>query len=395
MENAVFIVGAEPHWEFGAPSTGALDDIILDFLRTDEVAQHSQLIKLYTEIHSALARYYGQHGLPNFEQIYHVAHELAAMEVPGERTVLEYRPVLQPFLGVNTLLDFERLRRLGRSMIRAIYETMSEASQTPRQALWPLAGLFAEMEDRYRCRIYTTNYDDFLHQARPDYYTGFTLHVSDGVRAFDRDTFFEGTDRNALFYLHGSVHFGFPHGIGEEIGELFWFDKLTDALRFNDFLGSDSRRMDGTQIARTPILTGLDKLGRLQEKPMSFFQTEMARDIMRADVIFVIGCGLSDLHINAWIKQARSKSTPPKLVMVDYWGEGFRKTMLRSEYGRKEITMSHEFHIHADLVPSDEFDERPWTIGRGSDSAIYDQGFWSFLTDTDSRNRVFKTLDIR
>jgi hypothetical protein len=51
----------------------------------------------------------------------------------------------------------------------------------------------------------------------------------------------------------------------------------------------------------------------------------LARDAMLADVIFVIGSGLGDLHLNAWLGQARLRNPLPPLLVVDWWQDGFIK----------------------------------------------------------------------
>ena len=112
-----------------------------------------------------------------------------------------------------------------------------------------------------------------------------------------------------------------PHG---DIGELLWFDDRADSSKCSSFSGSPLRpRMDGTSILRSPIVTGLEKLSRLQQRPLSHFYSAMARDAMRADVIYVIGSGLADLHLNTWLGEARARTPKPPLLVVDLWPHGF------------------------------------------------------------------------
>lgn len=79
--------------------------------------------------------------------------------------------------------------------------------------------------------------------------------------------------------------------------------------------------MDGSETIHTALVTGFDKLGRLQERPLSHFYASMMRDVMRADVIFVIGSGLGDLHLNALLHEARSRQPPTPLLFVDFLEE--------------------------------------------------------------------------
>lgn len=386
MKKAVFIVGAGASLDFGAPSTAGMDQVIIDFLKTDEFARSHELESLYGHIKDELQRYFGQHGTPNFEQIYHVAHELSGMKRPGDRHVLEYRPVLQPFLDVSNLIDFQKVRLLAKYIIKAIYTGTTQASQISDRRLEPLKYFFKKTKGNYICRIYTTNYDNFLDRSCKNFYNGFSEYASDGIRKFDINNFFSNKDRHSLFHLHGSIHFGYPHNINNEIGELFWFDNNISALKYSDFNGTDVSRMDGTQIVRTPIITGLDKLGRLQEKPLSFYHSQLPEDIMSADIIYVIGSGLSDLHINSWIKQARHKARPTPIVIVDYWHNGLQESIFQNGHNRKELTMGHEFKIFYSneyITNKDYYNHTShgWTVNTKYKSAIYDNGFKTFLED--------------
>ena len=101
---------------------------------------------------------------------------------------------------------------------------------------------------------------------------------------------------------------------------LHWFDDLDEALRHSAWNGSGDQRMDGNEVVPAPIITGLDKLSRLQSAPFSHYYASMARDTLAADVVYVIGSGLSDLHLNTWLCDARAKKSSPPLVFVDHWG---------------------------------------------------------------------------
>jgi hypothetical protein len=81
--------------------------------------------------------------------------------------------------------------------------------------------------------------------------------------------------------------------------------------------------MDGGEIIYTAIITGFDKLGRLQQRPFSHFYAAMMRDLIWCDVIYVIGSGLGDLHVNSLIHEARSRNPPPALIFVDNCKNGF------------------------------------------------------------------------
>ena len=129
----------------------------------------------------------------------------------------------------------------------------------------------------------------------------------------------------AFTHLHGSVHLSFspPQAQDAGLGALHWFDDRSTALKNSSYSGSDELKMDGNQLIPTAVITGLDKLSHLQRCPFSHYYASMARDAMLADIIYVIGYGLSDLHLNTWLGEARRKNPMPPLIFVDWWPNGF------------------------------------------------------------------------
>jgi hypothetical protein len=241
-------------------------------------------------------------------------------------------------------------------------------------------------------RIYTTNYDDYPLQAAPDLYTGFEVKSNDEPRRFELNAFWNKQNVDSIFHLHGSVHLGFARPqTGSEIGELFWLDDRAEALKFASFSGSDTRRMDGSSFLRTSIVTGLDKLSRLQQRPMSHYYSALALDVMHADVIFVIGSGLGDLHLNTWLQEARSRSPNVPIIFVDYWTNDFRRH-IEFDYGRKEIEMMHALRILIGQRYGGTSFGSGWTLSKREDAAVWGKGFQNFLQAPDELEEVLVRL---
>lgn len=123
------------------------------------------------------------------------------------------------------------------------------------------------------------------------------------------------------FHLHGSVHMGFSVPGEHQIGNIVWFDDKAVARRQASFNGSGVDRMDGTHVERGAIITGLDKLGRLQPSPYAFYYSALNREAMEADLILVLGSGLADLHLNTFLKATRRAGPDVPILYVGYWGE--------------------------------------------------------------------------
>jgi hypothetical protein len=207
-------------------------------------------------------------------------HELAFLS-PTPGAVDEFKPLLAAFVSDNSGLSRESLVALAHKIIEIVYREASDCCASPKVALDPLRDFLAGLFAAGRTRIYSTNYDDFVLQAVPGLYTGFS-GPADPSR-FDIDTFWDHAEENALFHLHGSVHFGFPTpAAGAEIGELFWYEDRADAALHSTFHGSSVSRMDGSSFMPTAVITGLDKLSRLQQRPLSYYFRALSRcDVRR------------------------------------------------------------------------------------------------------------------
>lgn len=66
-----------------------------------------------------------------------------------------------------------------------------------------------------------------------------------------------------------------------------------------------------------------------------------------ADLIFVIGSGLTDLHVNTWLHEAHSRTPQTPLLFVGYWTDGFEAE--RFELKRTSIEFL-ALSIHTDRL---------------------------------------------
>ena len=382
---ALVLIGAGASLEFGAPSTSDLTNFIEKKIFSDDWMRHKAGDHAWSEIKHTLSGYFKHdadniksHQAVNFEHIYHCAHELLSTFEPAERTVNEFRPVLVPFIKRHTNLGDSTLKALVNRIAEFIFAEMVTVCERAK-CLNTLTAFLAKLRQDYIVRIYTTNYDDFLLQAAPDLFTGFDPEPRIGAKPFDRQKFWNAIDQDCSFPLHGSVHLSFriPHASVTDINALYWYDSRDEALLNSSYSGSDDQRMDGGKTVRSAIITGLDKLAPLQRQPFSHYYASMARDAMEAEIIFVIGCGLGDLHLNTWLGEARRRDPMPPLVFIDYWSDSFL-CAASFELGRKEIEMSHTL-----CMPFMDYGVTEhcsgWNLDKRGTYAIWDKGFSEFL----------------
>ncbi|MBY5690342.1 hypothetical protein HFO41_16140 [Rhizobium leguminosarum] len=392
-KRAVLLFGAGASVEYKAPSTVAITAKIERQVMADDWMKACGGDTAYQAIKNRLQSYLQRPDDVNFEQIYHCAHELSYSFPHTEGAMNEFRPLLPAFTTLTEPLDARALRALCGKITDVIYSQFSAACYGNPLSLAPLSAFIEKIRRTHITRIYTTNYDDFILQAAPDLYTGFANVAAAGPQQFELRKFWERSDDASVFYLHGSVHLGFPHPMpqGSEIGDLYWFHARDEARKHARFDGSDVSRMDGTQIMRTSVVTGLDKLSRLQQRPMSHYYAGLAADLMRADIIYVIGSGLTDLHLNSWLHEARSLSPAVPLLFVDYWNGHFLEATAFDAH-RKEILLFHELRVHAKGPYDGVRVGEHWTLSPDGMSAIWDNGFQSFLAAQDELDDVMIRL---
>ncbi|TDK58000.1 SIR2 family protein [Pseudomonas moraviensis] len=393
-KRAVVLFGAGASVEYGVASTAALTDVIEEAVLADEWMQHTGGDKAFVLVKETIQGYLQSPKDVQFEQIYHCVHELIYLFGPTKGAVNEFRPLLVPFVDLRGELTERSLRALAAKIVEVIYSNISSSCAKLPISLDPAIAFFEELRSRYITKVYTTNYDDYPLQAAPDLYTGFDVRCSAVPKRFELNEFWNKQDLDSIFHLHGSVHLGFSRPpSGNEIGELFWLDDRAEALKCANFGGSDARRMDGSSFLRTSIVTGLDKLSRLQLRPMSHYYSALALDMMRTDVIFVIGSGLGDLHLNTWLQEARTRSPGVPILFVDYWNGDFR-SHFEFDYGRKEIEMMHALRIFVGFHHGYNSCGTAWTLSKSQDAAVWGAGFQNFLNAPDELAEVLARLKV-
>ena len=398
-KRALVIAGAGAALEFGAPSTSDLTKLVRERTSTDEIMRHFGSDQACKRIDEKLSTYLvGGSEAVNFEHIFHCAQEILANTFePITGAVNEFRPILYPFLGRWVASNEETaLRELVRRIPELLFSELSAASDNPRVPLAPLADFLKLLRETYVTRVYTTNYDDFLLQAAPDLYHGFDSAPGAGTRSFKPETFWSSVDEDSVFHLHGSVHFGFPppaHA-SDDLNALRWFHDRAEARLHSSYAGSQERKMDGSLYLPSALITGFDKLYRMQQTPQAHYYASLARDAMATDVIFVIGFGLVDLHINARIAEARRRRPCPPIVFVDWWEDSFL-CETRWDMGRKEIEMLHALRM---LIVGDYYRDNAvpmgpgWTIAKDGSCAVWDRGFLEFLKSLHKLPEVLSRL---
>ena len=399
-KRALVILGAGASLEFGAPSTSDLTKQVRKKLLCNKFMCDVGADQAYQRINDTLALYLqgGHQAAVTFEHVYHCAQEILSTTFgPTLGAVDQFKPILYPFIGRCAVLNEENaLRNLVSHLPNILFSELSAACDQPKIDLTPLSKFVQCLRKDHVTRIYTTNYDDFVLQAVPDLYYGFNPDYSAEPKHFNGEAFWNAADEDCVFHLHGSVHFGFPRpkDLTDDLSPLCWYEERAEALRYSVYNGSPERQMDGSQFIPSALITGFDKLARMQQTPQTHYYASLARDGMKADIIYVIGFGLADLHITARLAEARCRRRVPPLLFVDYWNGNFLNDT-QWDIGRKEIEMLHKLRLHivGDYYNGNVVAPSPgWTMDNNNTCAVWDKGFLAFLNAVDKHEDVVSKL---
>jgi hypothetical protein len=113
---------------------------------------------------------------------------------------------------------------------------------------------------------------------------------------------------------------------------------------------------------------------------------------MRCDVIYVIGCGLNDLHLNNWMHEARSRRPRAPIIFVDLWEDGFANVI-----GLVEAKLLRMFHSLKIEISDDFRGSSPapgWTVSHDRTAAVWDRGFQEFLNSPNTLHEVLHDLGV-
>jgi hypothetical protein len=173
--------------------------------------------------------------------------------------------------------------------------------------------------------------------------------ILDSIEGLDVDHgFHRRNDRTKRFYLDvtrfakAKKTISFPHGhlrfISDNTNDTCYINNSTNAnkIRWNKL---NSNFIDGTlpifqdKFAynfNTFIVTGQTKDGCYNHLPYAFYYQKMAADILKSNIITVIGYSFDDADINRMLKSFLSLDTNNKILIVNYIEEKITKDLINS-----------------------------------------------------------------
>lgn len=170
-----------------------------------------------------------------------------------------------------------------------------------------LRTFFDALRSRWRLSVATLNYDDGAEEFIPDAVDGF---VGKGdLQAFDSRAFLADDSRPRIAHVHGSLAFGIT-----ELSKQFVKNVGPPRTR-REMMWTE--RLDG--IIWSAVVTGAEKPNKLVLQPYSIYYAWLTNEMLRTPRTVIVGYGMGDLHINAWLVNVALHHDGPdyRLVIID------------------------------------------------------------------------------
>jgi hypothetical protein len=256
----------------------------------------------------------------NYEDAFHVLEQLESLKSPVlDRASESLIPFLQPLQSVGGItLDLESVRRERFE----IMETIAAAFQgVTYDTSWrTLADIFGVCLAEFNLDIFTLNYDlladvavEGLSRATgKKWYDGFGSRVRGTDLTFNPAEYAKwnrswGPEYLRLQHLHGSLGYAYARGEPFVHARRFVLEEATspEYIREN-WAWAKSLALElpaETFCGIAPIISGLNKLQKLNVQPFANYYAAFAQAISASPRLLIVGYGKGDDHINHWIRE--------------------------------------------------------------------------------------------
>jgi hypothetical protein len=197
---------------------------------------------------------------------------------------------------------------------------MDFVSALTPEAKEAMDAFFRGLYEKWQLNVATLNYDHAVETFVPDIFDGF---VGDGdVQQFESWQFMRRDGRPRIAHIHGDLQFGITQGEKHFIKHA----APRTGMRW-DMMWAP--RLDG--VIWTTLIAGGDKADKIVLQPYSVYYAWLGHVLLDSPRIVVIGYGVGDLHINAWLTNAALHHQGPefKAVFIDRFdGDNLPKHLL-------------------------------------------------------------------
>lgn len=171
-------------------------------------------------------------------------------------------------------------------------------------------------------RSYTTNYDqmfiDVTQKSILKLFDGFNYPTKDGSKEYILSEIDNSEMHDCFFNLHGCIYwhwkyiFPWDKGITQfELQQIPFNYSFSNDLRKDPLIETNPNEIH----ISSPIITGFNKLQRINQEPFNAFANAFYRDCHKADIFIFIGFSFNDSHINNVLNHV--DWTGKKVLIVD------------------------------------------------------------------------------
>lgn len=293
---------------------GKVNSKILDILIQSEIYP-KESINFESILHfiESLISYERSNYLSNFKNIYspvtnynNFGEELRKLivESPWHRTRWHYDKTQNYFYDcLVALLRYNYYDILYPELTKYLRNDSLEANEQLNKSI---INFINTKQENSTVRIYTTNYDRLIprifekYDGAKEIFDGFylpDLGQNTGTPNLEKIL----NDDSCLNYynLHGSAYWGL-NDINEP--NFHSFKRWTKSPNFNNNEKSFSQSQPFDEHLLIPIISGYNKLNKVQIPPLRQFMNAFEKDVYMATEILIVGYSFSDPHINNVLK---------------------------------------------------------------------------------------------
>lgn len=315
----LIIAGAGSTLSIGMPSMQDIHNN-LNCWANDLVLHDSSQENLYSYFYKSIKEYWSHHSksAPNFEDVLY-AISLVGMTFPAGvlssslGAFVEQKKFPQIFyagkiksVDRNLLNDFAA--HLTDKLLEDLRFRCIQAENIKNPDIVKFNNFFAALHEVFDIAVVSSNYDDLLYRALPEFETGFDF--SDQGR-FKPERIYRRKSWSCYLHVHGSVHFDIPG-----LHEIFWQDDLGKKFSQNASGRGSRVTTEGNFFPTSTIIAGYGKTQQVQQIPFRTYYSELDRLVDQCDALLFLGYGFGDTHINNAF--AKFRVNPRPVVVIDF-----------------------------------------------------------------------------
>lgn len=268
----------------------------------------------------------------NFEQVFHCMEMYSSYLHSWQNNCQNEKlcPVFGPFTAPSILFDPQIFYSIPNEFLLRIMEIVNDYDQYFKNhrnsnEKW-LTDFFLSLSPS---DVFTFNYDTMFETiyGEGNYEDGFEVNPKFQYKTFNPKNIIDNPKNlSTINHLHGCIEYGHikdHNALVKEFNSHDWVkypDYDTSSKWMRGHYQSQPYSQSGETIINGPILTGLDKLNKLNCIPFDFYHSNLVNSICKNNKLLIIGYGFGDLYCNQLIQRMNLiHKDAARVCVIDYW----------------------------------------------------------------------------